>query len=180
MLGPDALPHAHQAAIDVERVNLPKRREHGPEFKPDEAVSHRAEFRVSGHDAVVVLLREPVALEDDGRAGVLLNHRHLPRVGIEVERRAGLVGDERAGNVAAAGAFGLGDGQRTALGGVVDEVAEAGVHVHRRAEARLHRAAHMRGETGPVHLAVGEEREENGGEALDASPWTQQLDGIRR
>ena len=115
---------------------------------------------------------EAEGLKNYRRATVLLNHVHLAAVFVRVERSARLVAHKSAGHKVfsdCASQF-----QRPGSCGVINEVAESRVHVHRGSKAGGHGALHVRAEGGPVRVAVFLKGKQDGGDAADAAPRADQ------
>ena len=97
MLRADAGLDAEQAAVGVQRVNGPERREHRAKFEGDERVALLADHFVSGNEFRFGQRCEAIVLEDDGNAAVGENRFHGSSVGLGLEPVAGSVGDKRPG-----------------------------------------------------------------------------------
>lgn len=119
-----------------------------------------------------------MALENNGNTARALDFVHSCGVGVEVERRARLVSHEGAGEVASAVQGGVGEAERFLAGGIVDEVAVAGVHVDGGNEAGARGALDVVCEAFPIDVTIFLKREQDGGVAFDAAMWPEHLDGV--
>lgn len=154
VLGAGAVFNSQKSAKNVHRVDTAEGRKHGSKFESDELGGGGAETLVRSNNRVVGLSGESVALKDDGNTARGLDFVHSSGVGIEVERGTGLVSHEGAGEVASAVQCSVGEAERFLAGGIVNEVAVAGVHVDGWDEASARGALDVVRETFPVDVTV--------------------------
>ena len=86
-----------------------------------------------------------------------LDHLHLAKVFAIIELRSRLIPHKCAGHKIIG--LRLRQLQCAPANGVINEITEAGIHIHRRRQAGRHGALHMRGETGPIRIPVFLKRE---------------------
>ena len=154
MLGAGTVFNSQQATKDVHRVDTTKRRKHGSEFESDKLGGGRSEALVGRDNRLIRLSGESVALKNHGNTARALDFVHPCGVGVEVKCGPRLVSHEGAGEVASAVQGGVGEAERFLTGGIVDEVAVAGVHVDGGNEASACGALDVVGETFPVDVTV--------------------------
>ncbi len=117
-------------------------------------------------------------MKDNRRSAELLHPSHLAAVNIESDQIARPIRHERSRNKFPRAHHGLRVLEDGLPRRVIEQVDVAGVHVYRRDQTGVRGPAHVRPERGPIHVAVGGEREQDRRNTGDLSSWADHGDRI--